>query len=140
MEETIHVEHVAGDQFRIAVRGHELVVDQPGSGSPGAGPTPTELFIAGLASCIGFFAGRYLVRHQLPTEGLRVTTDYAIGGRPARVTDISVKLYLPDGVPDDRVPALLAVASRCTIHNSLHETPDVAIEIADREPAPTGTG
>lgn len=60
--------HVVGDRFRVAIRGHEIEVDQPldGGGTDEA-PTPTELFVASLAACAAFFAGRFLRRH-LGTE------------------------------------------------------------------------
>ena len=51
----ITVQHEDGDRFQVLVRGHRLVIDQPvADGGTDAGPTPTELFVAGLASCVGF--------------------------------------------------------------------------------------
>ena len=47
------VRHQGGDRFEIDVRGHRVIVDQPsGAGGSDKGPTPTELFVAGLASCV----------------------------------------------------------------------------------------
>jgi len=124
----IEIRHLTGDRFAIGIRGHEVVVDQPAGSDPGVGPTPTELFVAGLGACIGFYAERYLRRHDLPLEGLAVSVDYEIGDRPARVTSMKIRLALPAGVPAERVPALMAVASHCTVHNSLEHPPDVTIE------------
>jgi putative redox protein len=39
-------------------------------GGGDVGPTPTELFVAGLASCVAFYARRYLRRHDIDAEGL----------------------------------------------------------------------
>ena len=99
-------------------------------GGADTAPTPTELFVAGLASCVAFCARRYLSRHQLPTDGLTVTAQYTLGLRPARVTDIRVDIQLPDGVPAERRDALLAVASHCTVHNSLTHPPEVTVTLA----------
>lgn len=127
----VRVDHRSGDQFAISVRGHHLLVDQPVAiGGEDSAPTPTELFIASLASCVAFYARRYLVRHELPTEGLVVEASFALGSRPARVADIDVRLQIPDGVPADRRDALLAVASHCTVHNSLSSPPTVSITLA----------
>lgn len=129
---TVTVRHVRGDRFEISTRGHTLLVDQPvRDGGEDTAPTPTEMFISSLASCVAFYARRFLVRHDLPTQGLRVTADWSIGGRPARVGDIVLSIQLPDGVPDDRRGALLAVASHCTVHNTLTNPPDVAVHLAD---------
>jgi uncharacterized OsmC-like protein len=121
-----------GDRFAIDIRGHEVLVDQPVSdGGTDAAPTPTELFVAGLASCVAFYANRFLRRHDLPTEGLAVSASYAITPRPARVSEVRLELSVPDGVPVERRDALLAVASHCTVHNSLTSVPDIVIEMLD---------
>jgi putative redox protein len=83
-----------------------------------------------LASCVAFYARRYLVRHDLPTEGLSVTSTFTMGERPARVAEIDLSIELPRGVPEERRAALLAVASHCTVHNTLEARPEVRIELA----------
>lgn len=129
---TLGVRHVDGDRFEIDVRGHLVAVDQPvEDGGADSAPTPTELFVAGLASCVAFYARRYLVRHDLPVEGLAVRSDFEMGSRPARVASIRVEVSLPDGVPAERRDALLAVASHCTVHNSLDQPPRVTVELAE---------
>lgn len=129
---SVTVRHLDGDRFAIGVRDHMFTVDQPvGVGGDDTAPTPTELFVASLASCVAFYARRYLARHALPTAGLIVTADYTLGERPSRVTEIRVDIRLPDGVPDQRRDALLAVASHCTVHNTLTDSPQITVEYAD---------
>jgi uncharacterized OsmC-like protein len=132
----VHVDHLLGDRFRIDVRGHQLTVDQPVEvGGEDTAPTPTELFIAGLASCVAFYARRYLARHDLPTEGLAVDAAYELGSRPGRVTAVDLELHLPAGVPESRREPLLAVASHCTVHNTLTSAPEIVVRLADPEAA-----
>ena len=129
---TISARYLDGDRFVISVRQHTLTVDQPvGDGGTDTAPTPTELFVAGLTSCVAFYARRYLARHQLPTEDLTVTATYEMASRPARVCEVRLDVDLPAGVPAERRDALLAVASHCTVHNSLEEPPTVTVAIAD---------
>lgn len=125
------VDPAGGDAYTIAVRGHTLLVDQPtDAGGGDAGPTPTELFVASLAGCVAFYAGRYLSRHGLSPDGLRVDADFDMAAdRPARVAVIRVRITLPDSVPEHRRRALLAVASHCTVHNSLSSPPRVRVEL-----------
>jgi len=128
----MRVEHREGDQFDITIRGHVISVDQPlPDGGNDTAPTPTELFIASLASCVAFYARRYLDRHHLATDGLAVEATFDMGARPARVAGIDVRLIVPDSVPAERREALLAVASHCTVHNTLAATPEVSITLAD---------
>jgi putative redox protein len=124
------VRHEDGDRFEVLVRGHRLVIDQPVmDGGTDAGPTPTELFVAGLASCVGFYAERFLRRHGLPSEGLRVDSTFAFAeDRPARVASITLGVHVP-GLPASRREALLAVIEHCTVHNSIRTAPCVRIEL-----------
>jgi len=128
----LRVEHRGGDKFDINIRGHLVRVDQPvKDGGQDTAPTPTELFIASLASCVAFYARRYLSRHDLPTEGLAVEATFAMGAKPARVAGIGMCLIVPEGVPVERLDALLAVATHCTVHNTLTSEPEVTITLAD---------
>lgn len=131
----LHVRHLDGERFEISVRQHSLTVDQPREdGGEDSAPTPTELLLAALASCVAYYARRFLVRHDLSTEGLSVQVVYEMGARPARVAQVRLLLHVPAGLPDDRRDALLAVASHCTVHNTLRQPPAVRIELA--EPVP----
>jgi uncharacterized OsmC-like protein len=127
---SVTVSHDGGDRFSIGVRGHVIRVDQPESdGGTDTAPTPTELFVASLASCVAFYARRYLQRHELPEDGLSVSAEAEFGAKPSRVAAITVALTLPDGVPQDKRAALLAVASHCTVHNTLQSQPEVAVQL-----------
>jgi putative redox protein len=130
--EAILVAHAGGDSYAITTRGHMMLTDQPASaGGQNAAPTPTELLVGALASCVAFYAGRYLIRHGLVRDGLRVTAEFTMAAdRPARVLDIRLRIVVPGGVPAERRAALLAVASHCTVHNTLRQQPGIAIDLA----------
>jgi putative redox protein len=55
---------------------------------------------------------------------------FEIGIRPARVGEVNLSIELPAGIADDRKERLLAVASHCTVHNSLEQSPEVTIQLA----------
>lgn len=131
MSNDLVVRHLDGDRFAIDVRGHTLLVDQPTeAGGSDTAPTPTELFVAGLASCVAFYARRYLARHQIDAAGLTVAARYEIGGRPTRARHIVITVTPPVDLPAGRRDAFLAVASHCTVHNTLTEPADVEIALA----------
>jgi putative redox protein len=127
----ICVRHQGGDRFRIAIRQHDIRVDQPvEDGGEDTAPTPTELFAASLASCVAFYAHRFLDRHDIPADGLTVTADFAMADKPARVGEVGITINVPEAVPRERRPALLAVASHCTVHNTLEQPPKVTVALA----------
>jgi uncharacterized OsmC-like protein len=125
----ISVRYERDDRFTINIRGHEVVVDQPiEDGGGDEGPTPSELFVASLAGCIGFFAERYLVRHNIPTEGLGVDARYEYSKEaPSRVAFIELQLAIPEAFPESNLPALMKVVEHCTVHNTLRQAPEVRI-------------
>lgn len=126
----IRVEHKDGDLFEIDIRGHRFHVDQPlEDGGTDAAPTPTELFVASVASCVAFYTRRFLARHDLPAAGLAVTASFVMAERPARVGTIDVAIIVPHGLPADRRAALVAVASHCTVENTLAQAPVVNVQV-----------
>jgi uncharacterized OsmC-like protein len=132
VKDTLVVRPLGGDRYAVQVRGHELLVDQPtDAGGTDIGPTPVELFAASLASCVAHYAGGFLARHGVCRDGLRVDMSWQMSaGRPARVASVALLMTPPPALPRERLPALLAVARACTVHNSLDRAPDVSIEVA----------
>jgi putative redox protein len=126
----VTVRHAGGDAYAITVRGYTILVDQPeADGGQDAAATPTELLVSSLASCVAFYAGRYLLRHGLDRSGLEVTAEFTMASdRPARVGDVRLRISAP-GVPPWRRDALLAVASHCTVHNTLRQQPGVSLDL-----------
>jgi putative redox protein len=128
----VEVSYLGGESYAVATRGHALLTDQPATaGGADTAMTPTELLVASLSSCVAFYAGRYLARHGLNRGGLHVTAAFTTAtDRPARVGKVKLTLQVPGDMPPSREAALLAVASHCTVHNTLRQAPDVAIELA----------
>jgi putative redox protein len=135
MANHVEVSYLGGESYAIAARGHALLTDQPhAGGGTDTAMTPTELFVGALASCVAFYAGRYLARHGLDRDGLQVSAAYVTAtDRPARIAGVRLTIHVPAGVPASRREPLLAVAGHCTVHNTLRQAPDVSIELADKE-------
>jgi len=128
----MEVSYLGAESYLVATRGHTLLTDQPATaGGADTAMTPTELLVASLSSCVAFYAGRYLARHDLNRDGLHVTATFTTAtDRPARITGVRLTIQVPGGIPPARQAALLAVASHCTVHNTLRLPPDIAIELS----------
>jgi putative redox protein len=127
----VEVSYLSGESYAVVTRGHTLLTDQPATaGGADTAMTPTGLLIAALSSCVAFYAGRYLARHGLNRGGLHVTAAFTTATtRPARVGTVRLTIHVPGGLPPGREAALLAVASHCTVHNTLRHPPDITIEL-----------
>ncbi len=119
-----------GDRLLMKVRGHSLLADQPAEdGGTDSAPTPTEIFIASLAGCVAFYAERFLGRHGLSTEGLKVTCAYEWAEKPHRVGAIEVNVEAPS-LPAGKREAFERVIDHCTVHNTLRVPPDVRVTVS----------
>jgi putative redox protein len=125
----ISVSHAGGDRLRIAVRGHELFADQPvEDGGGDTAPTPTEIFVSGLAACVAFYGERFLRRHGIATDELEITCDYRWAEKPHRVGEINLTVKAP-AIPSTKRDAFLRVLEHCTVDNTLRHAPQVHIEV-----------
>lgn len=137
---TIRVEHLGGDRLLIKTRGHEIRSDQPvEDGGEDSAPTPTELFLAGLAGCVAFYAGRFLRRNRLTTEGLAVICRYEWAENPHRVGEVFLDVEA-DGLTPQRLEAFTRVIEHCTLHNTLRQPPAVRINVAPVQVAAARSG
>lgn len=125
----IIVRHEARDRFRISVRGHDVVVDQPAPASSDEGPTPVELFVASLAACAAFYARRFLDRHGLGEGELEVSCEFEWATDHSRVIAIALRILVPLRLPDGIEAALLRVIDRCTVRQSIGEGLAVTCDI-----------
>jgi putative redox protein len=134
----VRVTSEGGDRLRIRVRGHSMQADQPvADGGGDTGPTPTEIFVAGLAACIAYYAERFLRRSGLPTDGLDVACAYRWAEGPHRVGEIDVTVTAP-GLSEERRDAFARVIDHCTVHNTLRQPPAISVAVApadSRRPA-----
>lgn len=135
--ERLSVRHETQDRYRIEVRGHRIVVDQTiAAGGGDEGPTPTELFVSSLASCVAFYAGRFLRRHGVPEGDLAVECEFAMSAEPPwRVESVAMDLVLPADLPDEVKSGALRAADHCTVHNSINVPPKIRVRAASREHA-----
>ena len=131
----IAVRSVGRDRLHIEVRGHQLFTDQPvDEGGDDSAPTPTELFVAGLAACVAFYAERFMRRHGLSADGLNVTCAYRWAEKPHRVGEIDLAVNAPGLIPDKR-EAFSRVIEHCTVHNTLQQPPEVRIRLTSTHSA-----
>ena len=59
------VSHEKGRRFAAEVRGHQIASDQPAPAGGDTAPTPPELFIASLGTCIGVYIATFAERHEI---------------------------------------------------------------------------
>ncbi|MBD3380026.1 MAG: hypothetical protein GF408_06165 [Candidatus Omnitrophica bacterium] len=97
-----------------------------------AGPTPSEVFISSVGACMLLYGTSYLRTAGIDPSGVSMEIDWYFSEDGKRIGGIEVKLDLGGIDPRKREKALLAAMEKCTIHNTLHDPPDINIELVNR--------
>lgn len=119
-----------GTRYDITNGKHHIITDQPvEDGGQDAGMTPVELFVGSLASCVGYFIGRFCGRHGIPREGLNVEAEWTMAEGPHRVGRIDIEIHLPHRITTEQKERLLKVAHGCTVHQSIGVLPNIDIKL-----------
>lgn len=125
------IEHSGGMQFKAKVRSHTVIIDQPkDGGGKDEGPTPPELFVASLGSCIGVYALWFCQKRKIPSEGMAINITWTKSATPpARIDKIDAQIILPKGCPPEHQAGLVEQVSKCLVHNSITHAPDIKITV-----------
>jgi putative redox protein len=131
MEHT-EIKYIDGRKFSAQNRTHTIIIDQPKEGGgEDKGPTPPEIFVDALGSCIGVYVLAFCRNTGLDPGGMKIILDWEKAiDKPARIQKISVKIELPNTDPGPRKAALLKVAESCLIHETIKHQPEITIDLA----------
>jgi len=123
--------------FESTLGNHKILIDVPaGWGGRDRGPTPPEVFIASLGSCVGALVANYCDKAGLNAEGLTVDVTFDKVDDPTRLTNIKVEINLPNADTKGREKAILRVAEHCPVHETvcnIKEAADVTIVLSGKE-------
>lgn len=126
-----------GYRTDIEVRNHNIHADEPADkGGTDTSPTPTELLLGALGSCMAITARMYAERKDWPLEGVEVALEierfsgkeYAgYDGDAAFVHEVRHQIVLHGPLDDDQRARLLEIAGRCPVHRVI-ENPAFFVE------------
>lgn len=105
---------------------HTLVVDEPEvAGGTDAGPAPTRLLAAGLASCIAITMEMYAQRKQwdIGQVEVEVNVDY----EKFTPSSFDATIRLPTGLSAEQREKLLVIARKCPVHKVVAAETPVAV-------------
>ncbi len=96
------------------------------------GPTPPEVFVASLGSCVAAFVAQYCERNGVNTTDLSVDVAFDKADDPSRLVNLKVTVNLPHGECKQRKAALQRVAEHCPVHETISTLGGIEIEILDK--------
>ena len=110
-----------GDRlFETEAGDHRLQIDMaPSMGGHERAPTPTQMFAAGLGSCVAAFVVFYCERMQLDSRGIEVAVTFEHHASTDKITAIHVAIEVPRVDTSLYEGALLGAAEHCPIKETI---------------------
>jgi putative redox protein len=109
---------------------HSLVADEPVvAGGADAGPAPTRLVAAGLASCIAITMEMYAERKGWDLGAVEVEVEVEYEGYVPRC--FAASIHVPAELDDEQRGRLLTIAGKCPVHKLLAGQSEVEIAYRD---------
>jgi putative redox protein len=136
---TIRTCYMGDMLFETKLGKHTLHIDVPPTmKGKDRGPTPPQLFIASLGSCVAALVAEFCEEHGIDATGLTVDVGFEKSDHPTRLTAIRVTIALPHGKCDDRCTskAIQRVAKHCPVHETITTIDDIRFEIVSAVPDP----
>lgn len=119
--------------FESQIGDHTITIDVPAPmGGKDRGPTPPEVFIASLGSCIGAFVAQYCEKSGIDDSGMSVDMNFEKASDPTRLVNIKAIVKLPNGECGKRLKAVQAVAEHCPVHATINDMDGLSIKIIDK--------
>ena len=126
----ITVKHKGDMEFKTQIGSHKLTIDiPPENNGKDRGPTPPQLFIASLSSCIAVFVASYCNNVGISTEGLSVTLSYDKLSNPSCLGNLKAVIRIPKGDVGKREKAVLRAAELCLIQETIRLSPEVELAL-----------
>jgi putative redox protein len=119
MKATAHRSSPSTFTHSVAIRSHQVVVDEPAAhGGDDEGPSPQELLAASLASCTAITMEMYAKRKGWDIGEIEVAVEYAPAERGCP-TKFTLDLRLPAGTTAEQRERLQVIAAKCPVHRTL---------------------
>lgn len=98
--------------------------DQPvKDGGEGTAPSPSQLFLASIAACAGYFALVFCQKRKLSTTGMALSMECAIEEKSKQITLVTLHLVLPEGFPDKYREAIKRAVDACYVKKHIVDPP-----------------
>ena len=133
----IDVTFPGGQVVEAQIGGHLVRTDQrERHGGGDSAPAPFSLFLASIATCMGFYAMRFCQKRELDTEGLCLTLETLDDPDTKMIHTVRAKLELPAGFPPKYVQAIERSMDQCAVKKHMFEPPtfEMQTEIAPSVP------
>jgi ribosomal protein S12 methylthiotransferase accessory factor len=129
---TMTVSFPGGVAVEATFKGHTVRTDQPvKAGGADTAMAPFDLFLASIATCMGYYAVSFCRERGIPTEGLGLTLEPIRDEEAKRVAELRIRLDLPPGFPEKYRSAIERAVDHCAVKKHVLEPPRFELTVMD---------
>jgi ribosomal protein S12 methylthiotransferase accessory factor len=122
------IDFPGGARVDAHFRGHTVKTDQPtAGGGEDSAPSPFEVFLASIGTCVGIYILGFCKQRNLPTEGIRVIQRHHANRQTGLMEKIELEIQVPPSFPKQYYEALVRTAELCKVKKTLASPPQFEI-------------
>ncbi len=120
----ISVSFGGGRVVEAALEDHTVRTDQPvKDGGGGSAPTPSDLFLASIGTCAGYYVLDFCLERKIPTSGISLTMKTEKNEKTRMLDRIILEIKLPPEFPGKYDSAVIRAAELCWVKKHLQTAP-----------------
>ena len=124
----IEIFYEGNKKVNARIKGHIVKTDQPlKDGGEGTAPSPFDLFIVSLGTCVGYDIKAFCDERSISTENIKITENLEYGAERGMVEKVNIAIHLPADFPEKYKAALISSANLCKVKKHLLKPPQVNV-------------
>ena len=125
-----------GLKVQANYKGYNILTDQPAlAGGEGAAPTPFDLFLASIGTCVGIYVKSFCEQRGIDASTIVIKQNMEVNPQTRLIGKIVFDINLPDSFPEKYKDALIHAANHCAVKRHMMNPPefDYNIHISDEK-------
>lgn len=123
--DTVKITLIDEDAIRLEPTDGPMTIEAP---SLDRQYSPFHMLGGSLAYCTFSVVYSWAAHAKIPVEGMKIDVSWKFGGEPKRVSDMHMVLDWP-ALPAQRLNAAKRVAAMCTVHETLHHSTAITLDV-----------
>jgi len=113
-----------GLKVQANYKGYKILTDQPVlAGGEGAAPTPFDMFLASIGTCVGIYVKSFCEQRGIDTSKIVIRQNMEVNPETRMIGKITFDIHLPAGFPDKYKEALIKTADHCAVKRHMMSPP-----------------
>jgi putative redox protein len=129
MDMELTVSFPGNKKVDASFKGFTIRTDQPvTNGGEGTAPSPFDLFLASIGTCSGVYVLDFCKNRGISLENVRVVQTMKRDPETHLVTEVALRIELPNDFPDKYKDSLIRAVDLCTVKRHILNPPTFTIE------------